>query len=176
MAVLLWDYKEVENNQEDKKVVDGETLLNQVPGEELQAALLGKSLWIVSGETRIEGKLPQSETIESSTEEQCQSDPEDNTMDSLAMADDMLLPLLTTQIQIETREDKKAEESVKPPDSCHREELRMKDCSDHLELPGRVGVGIGSRETRSLSIRWRSMSTISKRNPSCLNFSPSMGI
>ena len=115
VAEPVGDRKEVENDEKNKKVVDGEAFLHEIAGEKFQTALPGELVGVISQQPGILWKPPKAVGIESRAEQEGQRNPDNDIENCLAMGQGMFLAPPPPHVKNEAREYQQAEKSVKPP-------------------------------------------------------------
>ena len=121
----IWYRKEIKDNQKDKEIVDREAFLHEIAGEELQTALSGKLMRIISGKTGILRKDPKAPCIKSRAECERQTDPDNDVENSIAVRKDMLPASASPHVQKQSPKNQQAKKGVEPPILGEGKELRV---------------------------------------------------
>ena len=141
VPVFRRDGEEVEDHQEDEEVVDREALLDEPSREKLKAALARQGMSVKTCKPRIRGKEFYSVKIKPRAEEQCETDPEKNIGECLAVSDRMLLAIPSLHVEEEAPKDHQAENSVEPPVLLDGKEFGMMKMGSGHGIWGSVDQG-----------------------------------
>ena len=131
VPVLLRNRKEVKDDKEDKKVINGKALLHEVAREELEAALLRQGVGVVARESGIEWEPPESVGIEPGAEKKGEADPDHHVDDGLSVTNLVVVSGTPPHVDKKTPQNQEAEKPVEPPCGLHGKEFGVISGGDH---------------------------------------------